>query len=602
MAKPKVFENLLWGLNLTQSNNIPDNCFTVAKNVFYNNSKQIQTRRGFRKFWDPIGSAPITSFFYYKTDDTLDRIAVCFAGGTFYKYNETTDSRDSVQANLMEYETQPWKTTDRVRLDFAVYKNVIYMGDWVNPYASYDGTTYTQISLTTVSSGVTFDNTTNIVQKTSHWLSAWDELFFSADVLPAELTKYQVYYVINPNTNDFQLATTKGWSAVEFTDDGTGTMAYKTLWEPRCRYVQYLWDALFWAGDDANPSTLYYTNAAPSDGTNINQNSVVVWGDEGGIINWLDQYAQIVITFKDNKSYAVDVSAPSAPPIDTQTGGYCDRSIHVVGNSLVYFNERGIDTLIKRNGVDWAGAIESKPLSDNVRPLLEEIEEKQYNASAARYIKKHNNYYFSFDTNNDNRPDTTLVYSSLTKARTEYTLPSLYDYGQYENSDGEYQCIFTSANGGQAYEFEYGFDDDGVDIEVQLTTKPFDFWDPAQVKTFDFVDVVWYKQEWGSIDVCILVDDETVRVATITDDALDFDAESLTLWVTALGIDTLGASASDSGDSLPMYPFTVRIPFFNRGATIAVDMQSIGVQWIVEKYRINVEGEPVEVFTYNNIL
>ena len=34
--------------------------------------------------------------------------------------------------------------------------------------------------------------------------------------------------------------------------------------------------------------------------------------------------------------------------VDSQTGGYADRAINTVSNSLVYFNERGIDSLAKR--------------------------------------------------------------------------------------------------------------------------------------------------------------------------------------------------------------------------------------------------------------
>ena len=40
------------------------------------------------------------------------------------------------------------------------------------------------------------------------------------------------------------------------------------------------------------------------------------------------------------------------------------------------------------------------------------------------------------------------------------------------------------------YEFEYGYDDAGVPIDAEIQTKNFDFNDPAQLKTFDFVDIV----------------------------------------------------------------------------------------------------------------
>lgn len=101
-----------------------------------------------------------------------------------------------------------------------------------------------------------------------------------------------------------------------------------------------------------------------------------------------------------------------------------------------------------------------------------------------------NNYYFAFDTNNDNRPDKVLVYNSLVSAWTEYVFPALYDFGVYTNSDEELLHLFASATGGQVYQFEYGYDDAGVPIDVHIRTKDFDFDEPAQEKEFLWVELV----------------------------------------------------------------------------------------------------------------
>lgn len=477
------------------------------------------------------------------------------------------------------------------------------MGDGVNPYASYDGTTYTQIG---VGSGVTctFTNATNYVNKTTHWLSEGDEVLFYGDTgtLPAEMTEYQVYYVLAVDPDTFQISKEKGGTAVSFTDDWTGTVKYRELTEPRCRYLQYIADRIYWWGDDANPSTLYYTGATPSDATNINANVVVIWGDEAWVINGIKEYSQIAIVFKDQKSYAVNVASANVDAIDSQTGGYADRAIHNVGNSLAYFNERGVDTLVKRSGVDWAGAIESKPLSDNIRSLIEMIEEKQYNASCWLYIKKKNNYYFSFDTNNDNKPDTTLVYNSVTKGWTQYTLPSLYDYWYYVNTDNEYQYLFASASGGQMYHFENGYTDDGLPIEAEVQTKDIDFDDPAQQKVFKFVDVTGYKEAGDTLDITVYVDGIASAFGEVSDDNLDLWNPIGALWLEPIGMSQVGAEPDDANTELPLYPFTVRLPFYERWANISVKWSSLWVQWIVEKIRVDVDGEVVPIFAYDNIL
>lgn len=81
------FEDVTGGLNLTQSTQIEDNELTIARNVFYNNSKQLQTRRGYTTFGGEIGDSPVTSLFFYQRDDTLERILVCNSGDSFYSYD-----------------------------------------------------------------------------------------------------------------------------------------------------------------------------------------------------------------------------------------------------------------------------------------------------------------------------------------------------------------------------------------------------------------------------------------------------------------------------------------------------------------------------------
>lgn len=597
----KNFDDFRWGLNLTQSTIIKDNEFTIAKNVYYNNAKQLQTRRGYRKFGDPIWSSPATSIFFFQRDDNLERILVAHAGTSFYKYDNSS-AFSSVYSNNIEYETRQWETDKRTRRDYAVYKNVIYMWDWVNPYISYDWTTHTIINTTSIWA-TTADNTTETFTKATHWMANGTEIYFTTTwTMPTGVTAYQVYYVINQATNTFQISTVKWWSAVAFTTNGTGTLTTIKLNEPRCRYISYLGDRLYWSWDDANPSSLYYTNAAPADWTNINQNTVVIWWDEAGKINAMNEYNQVVIVFKDQKSYAVNVATPSVDSIDAQTWWYSDRLIANVGNTLVYLNERWIDTLVKRDWVWDTSGIESKPISDNVREIFKDVAERQYNANCGWYIKKLNNYYVTVDTDNNNIPDTTLVYSSLVGSWTQYTFPPIYDYGYYINSNNQYQFLFSHWSWGQLYEYEYGFDDDWTPIEVEIQSKNFDFGDPAQIKDFSFMDFVGYKQKWWEINISILVDGETVWQGTITDAHINEDNETWAIWVNPIGVDPLGSLSSDSESDLLLYPFRVKVQMFARGENIAFNLQSTWVQWILEKARVNVEWEPIDVFYYDNIL
>lgn len=597
--------NFTWGLNLQQPTTIADSDFTIAKNVFYNKSRQLQTRRWYVKFWDPIGSSPITSYYFMKRDDTQERIAVCNSGTVFYKYNENTWAFDSVQTWLTEYETLPWRTSRRTRRDYTRYKNVIYMGNGVDPYASYDWSTYTKIG---VSAGVNLDSvdhTADTLTKTAHGLANWDELYITTGwAMPAGITSGQVYYVVNKTNDTFQISTARNGTAVAFTSNGTGTHTYYKLTKPRCRYMQYLGDRLYGAWDDANPTTLYYSAAAPADGTTISANAVVIAWDENGIINWLNEYNKLVLVFKDKKIYGVDVANSNVDAVDTQSWWYADRTIQFVGNELTYFNERGIDTLSKKYGIEGVWGIAGTPLSAKVQALTDRIEPRQYNSWAAIFARELNNYYFAFDTNDDNRPDKVLVYNADVNARTEYVYPALYDFGEYVDGDGEQYYLFASATWGQMYRMEHGFNDNWADIEALLRSKSFDFGDPVQFKEFFFVDIVGRKQLWAwDITVRIYIDEwEFEFTGTISDDQLQMNSWSHALWVDAIWVDTIWASSYDSSDDLTLYRYEVRIPFYARGSTLSFELESSGVQWIFEKARIWAGTETVDVLPIGNII
>lgn len=77
--------------------------------------------------------------------------------------------------------------------------------------------------------GVTFTNATNLINETATALSDGDLIDFrlSAGVLPDSIRPDIVYFVVNKLTNSFQVSYTQGGSAIEFTNDGSGTRTYR---------------------------------------------------------------------------------------------------------------------------------------------------------------------------------------------------------------------------------------------------------------------------------------------------------------------------------------------------------------------------------------
>jgi len=519
-TRPLTIKKFDWWLNLSATSSIWDNQFSVCKNMFYNQRWQLQTRYGIKYFGNAIGtSKPVSSSFFFQRDDNLATTLLSASGTAMYKYNESTGNRSSIKTGLSEFETITGRTTWRTRRDFAVYKNTIYLTNWVNNYASYDGTTYTEYS-----------------------------------------------------------------------------------GQPKFRYINMNTDRLFGAWEDINPNTIYYTAAAPTNWSSLTTNAVVVWWDELGRINGMTELWQIILAMKSGKVYSVDVTNQKADAIDSQTGWFSDRTIANIWNSVVYLTDRWIDTLKPRQWVAWASALESTTLDTDVRELTSKIKELNLNANCGLSIKKLQNYYITFDTTNDDIPDTTLVYSSLTKARTQYIYPSIYDYSMYINSNGEYKYLIASATEDRLYEMESWFDDLWLPIAHEIKSKDFDFWEPWSYKTYEYIDLIGKKSKWFDIDVNIEVDGVVVWWGKISWDMItETDVPSETIGTTAIWVSSL-TGATDTDSWLDIFSYVARIPLFVTWSIINFQMSSEWGTRTLDSARIMVDQQEIDVFWYANIV
>lgn len=371
---------------------------------------------------------------------------------------------------------------------------------------------------------------------------------------------------------------------------------------PKVRYVAYLNETMFGFGEDSNPITLYYSYPNPSDGLSFDDNSVVIGGDQQGKGTGVFVYNQVILASKEKKIYTVDIATPSALPIDTQNGLYSARALSGFGNGTIYFNDLGINLLTTRQGVEGGGAFIGDSLSEDVQPALEEIRPKYYNSNCGYFIAELANYYFSFDTTNEDTPDKTLVLSRRTKAWSEYTIPPAYQYGEYITDNRELKYITASALEGQMYEIENGFSDDGVGIDYDLLTKQWDFNQPSLWKDFEAVDIYGTKNEGSEITVEIIIDGETVCEATIDDDNIDITDTAYPIGVKPIGLYPIGGGGSATIDT---FSYQIRIPVlaYGGGNRIQVRMSSSqeNVVWTLDKMTLTWQGNTFDMFDYNRI-
>lgn len=372
--------------------------------------------------------------------------------------------------------------------------------------------------------------------------------------------------------------------------------------QPKCRYLRYMADSIYWAWQDTNPSTIYATTAWAGDARTLNANSLKVWGDELWRINGILDLWSLLLVFKNKKIYSVAWDLASSSAIDSQNGWYCHRAIKNVENAIMYYNDAWIDRVKPRSWLSWASALASEPLANDLRKLLDLISAPQRNNNAWWYNTTLNNYYFSFDTWNDSIPDKTLVYSSLVWWWSQYNYPALYDYWFYINSSWVYSYLIASANWGQMYEIETWFTDFDLAISTELKTKQWDFWNTWQWKTFDLVDIAGYKNEWSEIPIEVIVDWEIVSTSILDDTFINVTWWSITIWSKPIWDYSIWWWSWSDTD-IDLYSYLIRVPMYASWSTIQIRMYSETNPnvWTVDRMSISREDETIDLFTTANI-
>ena len=365
--------------------------------------------------------------------------------------------------------------------------------------------------------------------------------------------------------------------------------------QPKVRYIAYLADAIRATGSDANPALLYITNAlwaTTADWRLIDANELLVGWGESGWVNALEEMQDWVLAYKDKKIYFIDWLLDSAKALDAENWGYGFRAVKRVGNSVVYFNDRGFNTLQSKDASTGATSMQDEPLSDNVRQLTSLVPPAQYNSTVGAYLLPLTNYYGSFDTSGDDVADTTLVYSSLNKAWVQHILPWHYGFGEYIDTDWVTHYLLASATSDQMIEFETGFDDLWVEIACEIQTKPFDMWDPNDLKTVYNIDITWLKSEGDDITIDIISEWESIGWGTITDDYMTITSSVLTIWTRVIWQLPIWGWAIWE-DELDLYKYFIRLPIYNTAQDVSIKMTSSSksLVWSFDRATLYIDDE-----------
>lgn len=147
------------------------------------------------------------SVFYSKLE--YDKYTIEYVNGVRFVVVRHTEAPTSTTIEEMEVTTG--KTSDQT-LSLNEHDFVYGTAAIQRTFAAESGTAFTT------------DFTTDYLTSTAHGLSNGDRIMvYSSTTLPASLASSTVYFVINKTADTFQVSLTSGGSAVNLTDNGTGT-------------------------------------------------------------------------------------------------------------------------------------------------------------------------------------------------------------------------------------------------------------------------------------------------------------------------------------------------------------------------------------------
>lgn len=449
----------------------------------------------------------------------------------------------------------------------------------------------------------------------------WNETGW--DVINTGLTKYETMTGLTTHRTRWGSFAYNGSGTIEV-GLGNGIDSYRT-WngvvmtahaaQPKCKYFMYNEDSdrIYSGGAPEAPITLYYTNAAAANAQTLNTNDVDIGTETSGDITGIFKLGEIALVGKEFKIFYVDPGNFTAPAIDPYTGLFSNRAIAEVGNGILYQSANGIDNLMQKQGSIGAQAIVTESYSSDIQERFKEIAAKQRNANCGYYLKELTNYYFSFDSSNDNKPDTTFVYSALVSDKggtgwTEYNYPAIYLFGRYVDSSFNDIHLFGSANAGQFYRMESGFTDDGSLIESEFITKLWNMNSPNIWKDVRSITIIGLKNKGSNYTFEVLVEGDIIYTATLTDSYLtDESTPETTIGTHAIATQSIGGGGASGStvESIDLYKYSITLGGTVFGAGRNIQIRGYGgddklTVFSLEQYQITYEDNTQDIIPLSN--
>lgn len=376
---------------------------------------------------------------------------------------------------------------------------------------------------------------------------------------------------------------------------GILTIAYGSA--PKAKYLKIVGVTAYATGIKDSLNELQYTAAAP---LNLQSyaNNEFIWDDKSReIITGFDALpSDAIAVFLENSAYYVDtVTSPvTIRPLDYDGGCQSFRTIQRVGNDTFFLAEDALYSLTQRQGT--VGTFGSASLSDKILPFIQTGSDlSTANAFRGKRVMP-NHYYLNLDTTNSGFPTSCLVYNIRLQAWTEYTNIYANQMIEHEDSDGNFHLIYANVYSGQIREFEVGFDDNGVEIQVKIWTKEIDFGDPTLFKEVNECDISGFCSETSLINVLDELDGDGNGTDAIIGSDFATTGLSFTLGVNQISTKPLTGDPIDGDIILNLFNVRKNIYQSAYRVKIKLESQALYSAFVLSKIQFNINSLPIDFF------
>lgn len=355
-------------------------------------------------------------------------------------------------------------------------------------------------------------------------LSTWDGSTTWAAVAGA-LASGVNYEIVQADNLAFLLSgdgasNVRSYNGTAIVDEGHG-LASNTD-PPRAKFGVYHLNRLFLAGEAANPTYLWFSTILDTQAWNYGSNVFKFGQGSGQVITGLALYRNFELIVFLDKSIEVLLTDPpgSSTPLsdwsrqvlDPRIGCASNATIQPVGEDIFFIDQDGHLRSLNRTIQDAAQGAISTPLSDPIRPDVEQFNKTKLSEAVGRVFSDRY-YLLSVAMSGSDRPNRIYVYDISQHIWMGYwdgLSAASMDIATMVVSDveGQGQRIYGGSGTaiGEVWQLLAGVNDDGVAIELEAISKAYDMGQPEADKVYSDTEVRANATDTSFVDVYASMD------------------------------------------------------------------------------------------------